>query len=80
MAVRFVIHRVVHTERPLIEGFRIIDSAYRHGIRESEIWYVLDAFNATRRVYDLHEDEDGSSQDKYRLSRKQSFSRIPANV
>jgi len=49
----------------LLDDYRILDSAYKHGITDAEIAYVLSDKNATRRVYDLHDDDDGNAQDMF---------------
>ena len=47
------------------DGYRILESAYRHGITEQEIHYVLSEKNPTRRFYEMHDDENGIAQDMY---------------
>jgi hypothetical protein len=42
---------------------RILDSAYKHGIRKEEILLLLDERNETLRSYPLHEDQDGNPQE-----------------
>ncbi len=49
----------------MVEGYRIIGSAFKHGITEFEIDYVLSDKNPTRRSYEMHDDEDGNAQDMY---------------
>jgi hypothetical protein len=49
----------------VVEDYRILDSAYKHGIKELEIHYVLSDENPTRRSYEMHDDEYGNAQDMY---------------
>lgn len=49
----------------MLEDYRILDSAYRHGITEQEIHYVLSDMNPTRRSYIMHDDDDGNAQDMF---------------
>ncbi len=47
------------------DGYRILGSAYKHGITEQEIHHVLSEKNPTRRCYEMHDDENGNAQDMY---------------
>ncbi len=49
----------------MVEGYRILGSAYKHGITEQEIHYVLSDNNPTRRSYIMHDDDDGNAQDMF---------------
>ena len=49
----------------MVEDYRILDSAYKHGITEQEIHYVLSDQNPTRRSYIMHDDDDGNAQDMF---------------
>jgi len=49
----------------VLEDFRILESAYKHGITEQEIHYALSDKNPTRRCYELHDDAQGNPQDMY---------------
>ena len=49
----------------LNKEYRILDSAFKHGITESEIDSVLSDMNPTRRIYDMHDDKNGVPQDMY---------------
>lgn len=46
-------------------GYRILKSAYKHGITEQEIDDVLSNKNPTRRIYEMHDDAQGNAQDMY---------------
>lgn len=48
-----------------MDGYRILISAYKHGITEQEIDLVLSIDNPTRRIYEMHDDKDGNPQDMY---------------
>jgi hypothetical protein len=48
-----------------VEGYRILESALKHGITEEEIHYVLSDKNPTRRAYEMHDDEEGNAQDMF---------------
>lgn len=47
------------------KGYRILQSALKHGIDEPEIDFVLRNNNPTRRCYELHEDRYGNAQDMF---------------
>lgn len=47
----------------MVRDYRILSSAYKHGITKQEIDYVLSDKNPTRRFYEMHDDEDGNAQD-----------------
>lgn len=47
------------------EGYTVLESAYKHGITEQEIHYVLSDKNPTRRSYAMHDDENGNAQDMF---------------
>jgi hypothetical protein len=49
----------------MTELLRILESAYKHGITEQEILFVLDDKNPTRRSYIMHDDDDGNAQDMF---------------
>lgn len=49
----------------MAELLRIVESAYKHGITEAEILYVLDENNPTRRAYVMHDDAEGNAQDMF---------------
>jgi hypothetical protein len=49
----------------VVEDYRILDSAYKHGITEQEIHHVLSDKNPTRRAYEMHDDDAGNAQDMY---------------
>ncbi len=50
-------------ECALPKDYRILKSAYRHGITETEIDYVLSDKNPSRRFYEMHDNEEGNAQD-----------------
>ena len=45
------------------EGYKILDSALKHGITELEIDEVLREQNLTRRSYELPDDGQGNARD-----------------
>jgi len=45
--------------------YKVRVSAYKHGISQAEIAYVLSAANPTRRTYELHDDKEGNAQDMF---------------
>lgn len=45
------------------KDYRILKSAYRHGITEKEIDYALSDKNPSRRFYEIHDDKEGNAQD-----------------
>ena len=45
------------------KDYRILKSAFKHGITEQEIDYALSDKNPTRRFYEMHDDKDGNAQD-----------------
>ena len=45
------------------KDYLILESAYKHGINEQEIDYVLSDRNPTRRFYEMHDDKEGNAQD-----------------
>lgn len=47
------------------KGYRILESAYKHGITEAEIDLVLSDKNPTRRCYEMHDDAEGNAQDMF---------------
>ncbi len=47
----------------MLKDYRILRSAYKHGILEQEIDYVLSDKNPTRRFYEMHDDKQGNAQD-----------------
>lgn len=47
------------------KGYRILPSALKHGVSESEIDFVLSSNNPTLRCYELHDDRDGNAQDMF---------------
>ncbi len=49
----------------MFDDYRILGSAYEHGITEYEIACVLSEKNPTRRSYDMHDDGDGNGQDMF---------------
>ncbi len=49
----------------MFKEYRILDSAYKHGITEEEIDYVLSDENPTRRWYEMHDDENGNPQEMF---------------
>jgi hypothetical protein len=50
-------------EGNLPKDYRILKSAFRHGITETEIDYVLSDKNPSRRFYEMHDDRAGNAQD-----------------
>lgn len=49
----------------MFKEYRILPSAYKHGITEAEIDNVLSDVNFTQRIYEMHDDERGNPQDMY---------------
>lgn len=49
----------------MLNEYRILDSAYKHGITEREIDNVLSDKNRTQRCYEMHDDENGNPQDMF---------------
>ncbi|MBY0549269.1 MAG: hypothetical protein K2W95_18485 [Candidatus Obscuribacterales bacterium] len=49
----------------MVQDYRILDSARKHGITDQEIDYVLSDKNPTQRAYEMHDDDDGNAQDMF---------------
>ncbi len=49
----------------MIKEYRILASAYKHGITEEEIDFVLSDENPTQRYYEMHDDEYGNPQEMF---------------
>ncbi len=49
----------------VVEDYRILESARKHGITDQEIHYVLSDQNPTRRTYEMHDDKHCNAQDMF---------------
>jgi len=56
---------MLYGEWRVVEGYLILGSAFKHGVTEKEIHYVLSDRNPTRRSYLMHDDADGNAQDMF---------------